>query len=76
MLKKTPEEIVMSLDTEEWIVVRKTFSEGVRYLLQIRRVDAIKPYWLTQQIFMSRKRAEMALRHVVQTGVMADTRTT
>jgi hypothetical protein len=76
MLKKTPEKIVMSTDDEEWILVRKTFSEGIRYLLQVRRVDATKPYWLTQMIFMSRKRAEMALRHVAQTGVMADTRTT
>jgi hypothetical protein len=68
MLRKTPEEIVMSLDTEEWIVIRKTFSEGVRYLLQVQRTDTIKPYYLTQRIYMSRKRAEMALRHVARTG--------
>lgn len=71
----TNEKVVMGSeeDGDEWILVRKTFSYGVRYLLQSRRTDASKPYYLTQRIYMSRTVAENALWHAATYGTIGDT---
>jgi hypothetical protein len=57
---------------DEWIIVRKIFSFGVRYLLQTRRMDATKPYYLTQRIYMSKYKAITVLEHARRTGVLSD----
>jgi hypothetical protein len=71
----TNEKVVMGSEEngDEWILIRKTFSYGVRYLLQEKRTDASKPYYLTQRIYMSRVRAEDALWHVATYGALDDT---
>lgn len=55
-------------ESSEWILIKKTFPEGVRYLLQQRRIDATKPYYLTQRIFRYRGKALDALHTALKTG--------
>lgn len=45
-----------------WILIKKKFPEGIRYLLQMRRTDAIRPYYLTQKVFIARKAGLRALQ--------------
>jgi hypothetical protein len=53
---------------QEFILLRKLFVEGPRYLLQEIRRDASKPYYLTQRIFVSRDKAVQALLSARRTG--------
>jgi hypothetical protein len=52
------------LDAENWRII----EHNDKYLLQVKRFDALKPYWLTQRIFAFAFSARKELRYILKTG--------
>lgn len=53
---------------EHWRIARIETSDGEKYLLQILRHDAEKPYWITQRIYRYESTARRALDFVLEFG--------
>lgn len=56
----------MNEELSKYRIEKIKAKEGVRYLLQELRTDAVKPYWLTFRIFITRSTAEIGLKKILR----------
>jgi hypothetical protein len=53
----------------EWRIVQNEISKDqiqIKFLLQQLRFDAVKPYYITQKIFLYRNTAERELKNIIK----------